>query len=661
VIFASIFGLFIAALGVLPWLAHRLRLRTKTDVPFAATHLLDEVKPVTRTRSRLEDRALFAVRAIIVALLALLASSPFVQCSKLSLNRGSASIALVVVVDDSMSMRAVVSGTTQFDRAREKAEDLVSALRSGDAIGVVLAGEPARLVLGPTEDHTLVRKALRDLRPSDRATALSDALALAQTAVLQAPQGDKRVAVLSDLADGSSAAAEPLSLTRANIQLWFPELSPVTQDLPIDCAVTSVLRQQLRVRVHIACSEERFFQGLRVTLENERGEPLAKDERGEPLGAVDAATDVTLLIPASSATLPALRVHLVRAKGPDAIPSNDTLPILPEGSRLAIGVISHQDETLVTSQTPVVEQALAALQLPMTVQPIAQVPEQPDDLLPYAGLILDDLPGLNPEQRLALGKFFSRGGMALIALGKQSAAPPLGSTWEPVLRSPVHYADTLTKGLALPLSREFGDSSEGALDLGLRKTTKFSASDLEQLRVRGKFSDGSPFFATSPQASGEAWLLALPFSLDDSDLALRPFTLDFLDAFARKVGERAESPLSDVGVPWRVRGRVSEEDAKQRGLEFVHEANGTVSLIVFPTAGLHEVKVDGRTVKHVALPLEREVSFRKRKTKPSEGTSQGEPSRYDIGWILALGLLAFIALEALTRTFLQQRESPGAA
>jgi hypothetical protein len=660
VIFASIFGLFIAALGVLPWFAHRLRLRTKTDVPFAGTHLLDEVKPVTRTRSRLEDRALFVVRAIIVALLALLASSPFVQCSKLSLNRGSASIALIVIVDDSMSMRAVVSGTTQFDRAREKAEDLVSALRSGDAVGVVLAGEPARLVLGPTEDHALVRKALRDLRPSDRATALSDALALAQTAVLQAPQGDKRVAVLSDLADGASPAAEPLSLTRANIQLWFPELLPGAQDLPIDCAVTSALRQQLRVRVHIACSEERAFQGLRVTLKNERGEPLAKNERGEPLGVVDAAADVTLLIPATGAEQSGLRVHLMREKGPDVIPSNDTLPILPEGSRLAIGVISHQDESLVTSQTPVVEQALAALQLPMTVQPIAQFPEQPDDLLPFAGLILDDLPGLNPEQRLALGKFFGRGGMALLALGKQSAAPPLGSTWEPALRSPVHYTDTSTKGLALPLSREFGDSTEGALDLGLHKTTKFSASDLGHLRVRGKFSDGSPFFATSAQGSGEAWLLALPFSLDESDLALRPFTLDFLDSFARKVGERAESPLSDVGAPWRVRGRISEADAKQKGLEVVREASGTTSLVVFPAAGLHEIKVDGRTVKHVALPLEREVSFRKRKTKPSLGTAQGEPSRYDIGWLLALALLVFIALEALTRVLFAERKAANA-
>ena len=63
----------------------------------------------------MEDRALFATRAAAVGLLAVLGATPLVRCSRLSLQRsGGASVAMAIVLDDSMSMRARTQGVRRL-------------------------------------------------------------------------------------------------------------------------------------------------------------------------------------------------------------------------------------------------------------------------------------------------------------------------------------------------------------------------------------------------------------------------------------------------------------------------------------------------------------------------------------------------------------------
>jgi hypothetical protein len=104
--FLSALALFGSLLAVLPFVAHRLRRRAAAPKPFGPVHLLSRSQPEARRRARLEDRGVFAVRVLSVLVLALLGASPFVRCSRLSLSRGGASVALALVVDDSLSMRA---------------------------------------------------------------------------------------------------------------------------------------------------------------------------------------------------------------------------------------------------------------------------------------------------------------------------------------------------------------------------------------------------------------------------------------------------------------------------------------------------------------------------------------------------------------------------
>ena len=106
VAFLTTLALAVALLVVAPYLAHRLR---RLQGPGAAVSAGPPGRPLSREarrRSRLEDRALLATRALAVIGLAVLGATPFVRCSRLALQRsGGASVAIALVVDDSMSMR----------------------------------------------------------------------------------------------------------------------------------------------------------------------------------------------------------------------------------------------------------------------------------------------------------------------------------------------------------------------------------------------------------------------------------------------------------------------------------------------------------------------------------------------------------------------------
>src|SRR5258705_2942771 len=184
-------------------------------------------------------------------MLALLGATPFVRCSSLAIGRqGGASIALAIVLDDSLSMLAKTSSGTRWDRARKAASDLVADAREGDAVGIVLAGSPPRIALASTTDLGAVRTVVEGLSPSHRATDLDGALELARSLVHGLPQVDRRVVLLSDLTDGHPNG--PGLGEGGDVPLWVP-LTDLAQPAQ-NCAVLRADRQRDRAMVRVACS-----------------------------------------------------------------------------------------------------------------------------------------------------------------------------------------------------------------------------------------------------------------------------------------------------------------------------------------------------------------------------------------------------------------------
>ena len=353
--------------------------------------------------------------------LALLGASPLVKCSRLALSRSGTSVAVAIVLDDSMSMRVVdASGRSRFQRAQEGAREILGALRDGDAAAIVLAGVAGARGLAATTDVSAARAALDGIAESDRATDLDGAIAIARTLVSELPQIDRRVIVLSDLADGKPDApplGEGVGAPGVGRDARARARPPTTavSSPPIARAAARAFASHARRRRPPRGARCRSRTATRSSRRRRSRRRRWARRRSPSRG------DET-------------RELVAQLTGKDAIASDDRALVVVEAGPAALAVVGDRtEEAVATGGAPVVEQALAALHVDMAVRPIPQVPDRREDTAPFAAIIVDDPPGFTPEQRHALGAFVESGGVLLVALGRRAAAAPLGANFEPFL------------------------------------------------------------------------------------------------------------------------------------------------------------------------------------------------------------------------------------
>jgi len=643
--FVTALALGIALFVAAPWLAHRLRRQRASDLPFAPVRLVPPTPPRARRRSRLEDRALFAIRAASILGLALLGASPLVRCSKLALSRGGASVAVAIVLDDSMSMRATDADGTRFARAKRGAEEILASLREGDAAALVLAGGPARVALAATTDLGAARAALEGTRESDRATDLDGAVAIARTLVAELPQIDRRVIVLSDLADGKPDGPPLGEGGDGRVPVWvaMPELGKNPLQ---DCGILAADRAGGRARVKFACSSAAAANGRDVTIRDGTkvvaSAPLPQTALGEAMIAVpgDDARELTAVL-----------------GGVDAITSDDQAVVVVEAGPAAIAVAADRsDEALTTGGAPAVEQALAALHLDMAVRALPQAPDRREDTAAFAAILVDDPPGFTPEQRHALGAFVERGGVLLVALGRRAAAAPLGANFEPFLSRSVGFGPAPAKG-ADPASPLLGEAAATLGDLGAKGRATLEPEDATAFDTVVAWSDGRPLVARKTRGRGAVWLTTLPLSVDASDFPLRPGFLSLLDALAAEAKERSAPLRGDVGAPWAFGGARQVEGEGPTGKIVAARDDGTLR-VVPALVGAYRLVVDGTKELRVAAPVARELDFRQRAIASGTTSSAlgGGVATVDVSWIIALALLVLVAAELVVRGLARPRD-----
>lgn len=652
--FVTLLALAVGVLVAAPWFAHRLRRQKAEEHPFAPARLATATPPKARRRSQLEHKTLFGIRAAAIVALALLGASPLVKCSRLALSRGGASVAVAIVLDDSMSMRAVdASGRSRFVRAKKGAQDILASLRDGDAAAIVLAGGPSRVGLAATTDISAASAALEGVTESDRATDLDGAIAIAKTLISELPQIDRRVIVLSDLADGKTDA--PALGEGAGVPVWvaMPELR---SEQVADCAILTADRAGGRARVRFACSSPDAAKGRDV---------LIKDVKDADKVVASAKLPETALGEASiTVTGDEARELYAELTGKDAIASDDRASVVVEAGPAALAVVGDRaDESVATGGAPIVEQALAALHLDMAVRPIPQPPDRREDTAPFAAIAIDDPPGFTPEQRHALTAFVESGGVLLVTLGRRAAAAPLGANFEPFLATGVGWSATPVNG-ADPSSgtTALGEAANSFTDLGAKGRAKLGEQDIAAFESLVKWSDGAPLVARRARGRGEIWITSLPFSVDISDFTLRPAFLALLDAFVAEAKQRSVPRRGDVGVTWVFPGARSVDATGPSGPIAATREDGVLR-IVPAVVGTYQVAVDGNKELRVAAPIARELDFRPRAVAPAATSSSlgGGVAVVDVSWIVALILLGLVAVEIVVRAMTRAPESAQSA
>jgi hypothetical protein len=537
--FVTVSALAIALLVVIPVIAHLLQRGGRTPVAFSLARLVEPRAKLATRKSRFADRVLFAVRALLLTTLALLGAAPLIRCNRPTLTRPrGASVALAIVLDDSASMRAhIKNGAARFELAKHVALQLISELREGDLVTLVLAGRPARVLVGATPQLGLAAQLCRNVKESDRGTDLTGALDLAENSLQKSPQVDRRVAVLSDM-------GQKLEKVYADLWLPLPALTTPVQD----CGVVTASQLANQVDVMVACTDAGSNTNRKLSLVPARGSgvqpsslPIA--QKLEPIRNVQSLvfkqvpTDVALV---------------ARLDGSDDNSSNDAAPVFAGISGTVIATLSdYTTSRPATGGPPLVEQALAAVGGQIIVRPWSALPEDEHSYSDVSLLILDDPSGFGPEVRAPLVNWLSRGGVAVAFLGARAVSDQLGVTLSPFLEGSAVWSPIDGLGFDPVSLKWLGATGTSWSDIHARARLEFDQAAPAETTVRGRWQDGRLSLFESRLGRGLAWTIGLPASTNISDLALRPALLALLDHVVETARHRGLSAITAVGNAWK--------------------------------------------------------------------------------------------------------------
>src|SRR4051812_34230926 len=152
----------VAALAI-PIIIHLFHKSRFVVVKWGAMHPLESVIRVNQRRIKIEQLILLIIRAALPALLALAMARPVWKGMQKLL--GETKTSTVVLLDNSYSMEASRAGQSNFAIAKEEAARMISNLRRGSEVQVVLMGEGGAAMLdAPTYDTA---RAAQDVAKTD--------------------------------------------------------------------------------------------------------------------------------------------------------------------------------------------------------------------------------------------------------------------------------------------------------------------------------------------------------------------------------------------------------------------------------------------------------------------------------------------------------------
>jgi hypothetical protein len=269
-----------AAAFLIPLIIHLLNKRRVVTVRWGAMNLLHEALRQRKRNLKIEQLLLLLVRIAIPIILALCLARPVL--SAIRQLPGMKKSKLVVVLDNSFSMRAPSDAGTLRDRARSDLRRILDHLPRGSEAMVVLAGSPPRLL---QPDPTSVLDSILEKLETEPSLAgpvpLNDALQLAQGALKRLGSDSSEVLIMSDFQQsdwraaaegGTVAAIDALKKLQPAPLLTFYQLS---SDLNENLALASVepsafvvaKEQAIALRTRIQNHGARAYQDIAVHLE----------------------------------------------------------------------------------------------------------------------------------------------------------------------------------------------------------------------------------------------------------------------------------------------------------------------------------------------------------------------------------------------------------
>lgn len=532
-------GLLGAAIPLVIHLINRQRARLRR---FAALEYLLLSDKRLAQRLRLRQILVLLLRMLLVAAIPFALAKPYLQSSPSSVGDLSDPGAVVLVIDDSMSMSAVdPSGETALERAVDVARD---SIRSGGArtrFAVVMAGRSARLITpGFSYEHDVLERALDTVTPGSRSGDMGAALREAEALLADTTDASRRVLVIGDQAAHAWASVtEPWALAEP------PRVQLV--DIPTEGAANNAAITGVRVRPAPEVGPEQVRVEVDIT---NHGSSAMKRRLRVSLGGSPVVSQVDL---APNAAYTAVSLHRLVGDSLDApgeaqlmdedvLPGDDTWYFtLRQGGALRVLVVngsprsvSHLDEVYF------LRAALAAEtgdRIAFDVDVVGPEDLEASRLAHTDVLVLANVGPLLRSRQTTVRHFVESGGGLLVTAGDQLGSEA-AATYGELLPLPVRDIKEVAKRsdpgsqlTALRLSSLDFDHpalSEFAhvQDVSLLKARTYThvlvdTGRRDDSRVIASFTGGRPALVEGKVGRGRTLFFTTSLDRDWSDLVVR--------------------------------------------------------------------------------------------------------------------------------------------
>lgn len=630
---------FLAALAAIaiPILIHLINRKKAVKWQFAAMEfLLRSHRKVVR-RLQMKQFLLLLLRCLIIAAVAFAFARPFLKRA-----RGSSPTkarAIVLIIDDSMSMSYQDGGTTLFARAKRRGLKLLGQLRGEDQVALLRGsttkgkggGEQTEL----TFDKNAVASKLKKWQPSYRSTDLISAMRRAG-AMLEKVRGlQPTLVILSDFAQHALDSAK------------LPKLSslPAIELIPIRSKKAPINRAIIGLRTEPAPFASNDAYQFTVTVQNFSGEAVKDLPIQIFIGKRPRARGFVTLSAYTTAQksfiirLPRAGVYTGMVEiGKDKLTQDDRFYFaLQARQRPKVLLVNGDPRTIpYLDELYYLDRALQDPSTPFVLQTIHASAQLPDPNK-YQAVFLVNVPKIPLSWVGNLRRFVSQGGGLFLVMGSQVDVQSYNQRFEGLLPRPlrsVALAAQRPDGTGIALQRYFGEVTafhpifrrlyQDGLVFQSARVSRLMLVETRKGKGEGKvlwrFSHGPPALLERKVGRGRVLLLTTTLDRDWTDLCIRPFFQPWIKQVTTYLAGGArfqQSRILTVDQTARVAvtgpGAVTLKMPKGK-TRILRPNEGMITFPGGPMPGIYRFSRDGKPIK--LLPKIVNVDPRESNLKP---------------------------------------------
>jgi Aerotolerance regulator N-terminal/von Willebrand factor type A domain len=541
----------LAAVG-LPVYIHLLRRQTTTPRPVSSLMFFERGTQSSTRHRRLRYLVLFALRALLILLLALVFANPFLRRSSAAANDRL----LLVAIDNSFSMRA---GTRLADAKRDALNVLAKRKPSQPAQVMALRGE-LHVLTQPIKDAGALKAAVEGIQPGDAYGNFGE-LGRGMRAMVETVHTPIELHLFSDMQASNMPANFADMVMPGNVSLV---LHPLAKSVVPNWTVESVdapgqLLDTKKARVLAVIAGHQTPAATRTVSLVINGAVTATKKVEVPADGRATVTFEPLDVPYG-----ANRCE-VKIDPADGFPADDASIFAVRRADPERVLFVHQAGD---SRSPLYfgSALAAAAQASFVLQPIIVGQAADVDPTKYAFVVLSDVASIPSLLENNLLRYVQNGGSVLIAAGTSEShrqrVPLFGENV-----SDAHFYSGAGSFSIVGQTDPSHPAMKGAAGWADAKFYYASVVDPGHSRVVARLADGTPLLLDKQIGQGHLLLFTSGFDNVTNDLPLHPAFVPFVDQSARYLSSMEQlsgARVVDSFVPLRsVTNEASGKTASQ--------------------------------------------------------------------------------------------------